>query len=124
VFDVRLLARRSISYHNNGGYDLTIDHLPANRRYSVERCRISASQDFTSLGTTVQSELPIRLREEFPPPGIELLTIRALDGSAGAAADDTPSGRCTAQMSAATNHTLPPVTRNLPAKTHNLRDPK
>jgi xylan 1,4-beta-xylosidase len=124
VFDVRLLARRSISYHNNGGYDLTIDHLPANRRYSVERCRISASQDFTSLGTTVQSELPIRLREEFPPPGIELLTIRALVGSAGAAADDTPSGRCTAQMSAATNHTLPPVTRNLPAKTHNLRDPK
>lgn len=29
VFDVRLLARRSISYRNNSGYDLTIDHLPA-----------------------------------------------------------------------------------------------
>src|SRR6059058_4014231 len=35
VFDVRLLARRSISYRNNGGYDLTIDRLPANRHYSV-----------------------------------------------------------------------------------------
>ena len=53
VFDVRLLARRSISYRNNSGYDLTIDHLPANHRYSVERCRISAAHDFTQLGTTL-----------------------------------------------------------------------
>jgi xylan 1,4-beta-xylosidase len=79
VFDVRLLARRSISYRNNSGYDLTIDRLPANRRYSVERCRISASHDLTSLGTTIHEELPIRLQDELPPPGIELVTIRAID---------------------------------------------
>jgi xylan 1,4-beta-xylosidase len=79
VFDVRLLARRSISYRNNSGYDLTIDHLPANRRYSVERCRISAAHDFTSLGTTIHSGGPLRLQEKLPPPGIELVTIRTLD---------------------------------------------
>src|SRR5207237_7029762 len=61
VFDVRLLARRSISYRNNRGYDLTIDNLPANARYSVERCRISAAQDFTSLDQTVQTDTPLHL---------------------------------------------------------------
>ena len=101
MFDVRLLARRSISYHNNAGYDLTVEHLPTNHRYSVERCRISAAEDFTSLGTTVHSELPIRLREELPPPGIELVTIRAVDESTGVAAN-TGAGRCSAQIAAAT----------------------
>ncbi|MEA3183173.1 MAG: xylan 1,4-beta-xylosidase [Gammaproteobacteria bacterium] len=86
VFDVRLLARRSISYRNNSGYDLTIDHLPANRRYSVERCRISAANDFTSLGTALYTSAPIRLQNELPPPGIELVTIRAIDGTPGVAA--------------------------------------
>jgi xylan 1,4-beta-xylosidase len=79
VFDVRLLARRSIAYRNNGGYDLTVDHLPTNRRYSVERCRISAAHDFTSMGTTFYSGAPIHLQDDLPPPGIELVTIRAID---------------------------------------------
>jgi hypothetical protein len=86
AFDVRLLARRSIAYRNNSGYDLTIDHLPANRRYSVERCRISASHDFTSLGTTIHSSAPLRLQDELPPPGVELVTIRAIDEPPGVAA--------------------------------------
>jgi xylan 1,4-beta-xylosidase len=91
VFDVRLLARRSISYRNNAGYDLTIDHLPANRRYSVERCRISAAHDFTSLGTTIHTGGPIHLQDELPPPGIELVTIRALDLTPGVAAVRRPA---------------------------------
>jgi hypothetical protein len=93
VFDVRLLARRSISYRNNTGYDLTIDHLPANRRYSVERCRISAKHDFTSLGTTIHSGGPLRLQDKLPPPGIELVTIRTLDAPAadGAAQRSAPA---------------------------------
>jgi xylan 1,4-beta-xylosidase len=86
VFDVRLLARRSISYRNNSGYDLTIDHLPANHRYSVERCRISAAHDFTQLGTTLYANAPIRLQSELPPPGIELITIRAIDSTTADAA--------------------------------------
>jgi xylan 1,4-beta-xylosidase len=81
AFDVRLLARRSISYRNNSGYDLTVDHLPPSRSYTVERCRISAAHDFKSLGTTVYSDSRIRLQDELPPPAIELVTIRAIDDS-------------------------------------------
>jgi hypothetical protein len=79
VFDVRLLARRSIAYRNNSGYDLTIEHLPANRRYRVERCRISATDDFTRREISVQPVGIVRLRHELPPPGIELITLRAID---------------------------------------------
>jgi hypothetical protein len=86
VFDVRLLARRSIAYRNNSGYDLTIDHLPANRRYSVERCRISPAHDFTHLSTTLYANAPIRLQNELPPPGIELITIRAINSTTADAA--------------------------------------
>ena len=86
VFDVRLLARRSIAYRNNSGYDLTVDHLPTTRRYSVERCRISAAHDFTNLGTTLYVNAPIRLQNELPPPAIELITIRAIDSTPGDAA--------------------------------------
>ncbi|MDB6103978.1 MAG: hypothetical protein JWO52_3977 [Gammaproteobacteria bacterium] len=115
VFDVRLLARRSVSYRNNFGYDLTIDHLPANRRFSVERCRISAAHDFTSLGTTLHNGGPIHLLDELPPPGIELVTIRTLDVPPAAAAMQRPAptgvatrdepaavpDHCTAQLAAA-----------------------
>jgi xylan 1,4-beta-xylosidase len=102
AFDVRLLARRSIAYRNNSGYDLTIDHLPANRRYSVERCRISAAHDFTSLGTTIHSSAPIHLQDELPPPGVELVTIRALDEPAGDAAMRPAPATAAAQSQDAT----------------------
>jgi xylan 1,4-beta-xylosidase len=78
VFDVRLLARRSISYRNNRGYDVTVNNLPPGQRYSVERCSISAARDFTRLDKTVHTETPLHLQEELPPPGIELMTIREI----------------------------------------------
>jgi len=91
VFDVRLLARRSISYRNNSGYDLSVDHLPENHRYSVERCLISASRDFTSLGTTLYENAPIRLQNVLKPPAIELITIRAIDSTRVDAAAQRPA---------------------------------
>jgi xylan 1,4-beta-xylosidase len=98
VFDVRLLARRSVSYRNNEGYDLTIDHLPANHRYRVERCRISASHDFTSIGTSTHGEIPIRVHDQLPPPGIELITIRAIDASPPPAGQETAAGTSPAKQ--------------------------
>jgi hypothetical protein len=98
VFDVRLLARRSISYRNNGGYDLTIDNLRADRRYSVERCRISASDDLTSLGKTIQTQAPIHLRDQLPPPGIELLVVREVQE--GQDETVTPGEGCSAAIPA------------------------
>jgi xylan 1,4-beta-xylosidase len=81
VFDVRLLARRSVVYRNNSGYDLTIDHLRTDRRYVVERCRISQADDFSRREKTVYEGGTIHLRNELPPPGIELITVRAVDAS-------------------------------------------
>jgi xylan 1,4-beta-xylosidase len=81
VFDVRLLARRSITYQNNAGYDLTIEHLPASRRFTVERCRISGADDFKPVGTAISTGSAIRLHEELPPPSVELVTLRAVDTS-------------------------------------------
>lgn len=113
-FDVRLLARRSISYRNNSGYDLTVDHLPAGLRYSVERCRISANHDLTPVGPQMQASAPVHLKDTLPAPGIELITITALDdlpavttrrqapaASAGALQDGPVSAdsRCIAQFS-------------------------
>jgi hypothetical protein len=40
---------------------------------------------------TVHSAGPIHLRDELPPPGIELVTIRALDVPSGAAATQGPA---------------------------------
>jgi xylan 1,4-beta-xylosidase len=97
VFDVRLLARRSIAYRNNAGYDLTINHLPLNHHYSVQRCRISAAHDFQSLGTTLLPGGPIHLQAELPPPAIELVTIRVLDGRPAASGPQAPD-RCSAPI--------------------------
>jgi hypothetical protein len=89
VFDVRLLARRSVVYRNNSGYDLTIDHLRTDRRYVVERCRISEADDFSRREKTVYEGGTIHLRNELPPPGVELITIHAVDALPEDAAPQT-----------------------------------
>jgi hypothetical protein len=101
VFDVRLLARRSIAYRNNSGYDLTIDHLPENHRYVVERCRISAADDFSSSEMAVHQGGTLRLQQELPPPGIELIRLRAMDPPA----DDVASRRADSVNAAETSRT-------------------
>ena len=75
-FEVKLLQRRSVTYRSNGGYDLTIDHLDADRDYTVERYRISESNNLTLVDTTVQRGPRIRLHAALPPPGIELVVAR------------------------------------------------
>jgi hypothetical protein len=92
VFDVRLLARRSITYQNNSGYDLTIDHLPPARHYIIERCRISGADDFAPLGITTQAGGRIHLREKLAPPSVELVTVRALEPQSA-----SPAPACSAQ---------------------------
>ena len=84
VFDVRLLARRSVSYRNNTGFDLTVERLPGSHHWTVERCRISASEDFGQNATS-QVSGPLHVQESLPPPGVELITLRAGDNSRDAA---------------------------------------
>jgi hypothetical protein len=78
LFDVRLLARRTIAYRNNSGFDLTVEHLPRDRTYVIERCRISAGDDFKRVTTTLHPGERVHLSEDLPPPGVELVTLRAL----------------------------------------------
>ncbi|HVW67477.1 MAG TPA: hypothetical protein VHB68_00820, partial [Steroidobacteraceae bacterium] len=91
-FDVGLLTRRQISYRENEGFDLTIDHLPAGRAYLVERCRITATDDFQRLASIVPAGGPVHLREPLPPPGVELITVRALEP--GAQPDLSSTSHC------------------------------
>lgn len=76
AFDVKLLERRSITYRDNAGYDLTVDHLPANASFVVERYRISDDNDFSLVETTTRTGPRIRLHAQLPPPGIELLVLK------------------------------------------------
>ena len=78
VFDVTLLPRRSIAYRDNAGFDLAIEHLPTDRSYVLEHCRITDHDNFQLVSTVIAPGRPLHLRENLPPPGIELVTVREL----------------------------------------------
>jgi hypothetical protein len=75
-FTVNLLQRRSVTYANNGGYDLTVDNLGVNETYRIERYRISASSDLSLSDSTEARGPSIRLHATLPPPGIELIVLK------------------------------------------------
>ena len=79
IFDVTLLPRRDVSYHDNGGFDLTIEHLPQDRAYEVEQCSITRKDDFKPTRTVVAPGGAVHLRTALPPPAVELVTVRALE---------------------------------------------
>lgn len=77
AFDVRLLSRRTVHYERNAGVDLTIEHLPP-ARYLLERCRITQHEDFSAVDSVLSSAGNIHIAEALPPPGVELIRVRAL----------------------------------------------
>ena len=95
VFDVSLLPRRDVGYHDNGGFDLTVKHLPADRSYRIERCRITAHDDFEPVSTVIAPGAPVRFTEVLPPPSVELVTVRTFDPRANPVL--RPSSQCGAQ---------------------------
>lgn len=78
AFDVRLLSRRDVVYRDNIGFDLTIEHLPLGRSYLLERCRITDKDDFRLSSTAIAPGTAVHLSEDLPPPGVELVTVRAV----------------------------------------------
>ncbi len=78
TFDVGLLSRRDVVYRDNAGFELTIEHLPADRAYVLERCRITDHDDFKRVSTVIAPGAAVHLSETLPPPGIELVTVREL----------------------------------------------
>lgn len=78
VFDVRLLPRRNAKYHDNRGFDLTIEHLPEDRSYVVEQCRITQKDAFKPTQTLIPPGGAVHLSTVLPPPAVELVTVRAV----------------------------------------------
>jgi xylan 1,4-beta-xylosidase len=74
VMDIRLPPRRTLNYHDNGGYDASIT-LPKAGKYRVRRYRISDSANFTLVDQSIQSGTNIHLQAQLPPPGIDFIVI-------------------------------------------------
>lgn len=75
-FSVDLLPRRTVSYVDNHGYDLTVDGLEAGKSYSIERYRITAQDDMLPVDTSMETGPSIHLYAPLPPPGIELVVLK------------------------------------------------
>jgi xylan 1,4-beta-xylosidase len=73
IMDITLPPRRSLAYHDNGGYDLSLA-VPAGR-YQVTRYRISDTQNFTQVDQTSQLGPQLRLQSTLPAPGVEFVKI-------------------------------------------------
>jgi xylan 1,4-beta-xylosidase len=74
-WDTALPERRTLQYHDNGGYDATIS-VPAGR-YQVKRYRIDSSGSFALFDQSPQTGPSIHLQAVLPPPGVELIVIDA-----------------------------------------------
>ncbi len=79
LFDVTLLPRRDVDYRDNGGFDLTVQHLAADRAYVMETCRITEQDDFQPVRKVIAAGAALHLAARLPPPGVELITLRALE---------------------------------------------
>jgi hypothetical protein len=75
-FSVDLLPRRTVSYVDNRGVDLTIDRLEPGTTYAVERYRIGAQSDLSLVDTSIGTGPTIHLYAPLPPPGIELVVLK------------------------------------------------
>jgi xylan 1,4-beta-xylosidase len=82
VFDVQLLTRRAVTYRDNAGFELNLDHISPQQSHVVERCRITDNDNFELLSATVPAGKPVHLQEKLPPPGLELITVRELNAAA------------------------------------------
>jgi len=76
LFDLALPPRRSVSYADNRGYDLTIKGLGGKGRYVVERYRMSASDDFELVDSRKASGPVVHIDGALPAPAIELVVVR------------------------------------------------
>jgi hypothetical protein len=75
IMDVTMPARRSLTYHDNGGYDLTV-HVPAGS-YLMTRYRISDTANFVQVDQTTQSGPVVHLQATAAAPAIEFIKIQA-----------------------------------------------
>jgi xylan 1,4-beta-xylosidase len=71
-----ILDRRTVTYSDNAGYDLTVGGLRGHRRYRVERYRVDEGHDLSLVDRSVQRGPRLRLTAALPAPAVELVVIR------------------------------------------------
>jgi xylan 1,4-beta-xylosidase len=74
VASFTLLDRRTVTYADNAGYDLTIRGLRG-RPYVVSRYRVDDGHDLTLVGRSVQRGSQVRLTSTLPAPAVELVVL-------------------------------------------------
>jgi hypothetical protein len=74
---INLLPRRQLKYGENHGFDLKVNGLSADKLYRVERYRINDVWDYRLLSTITVKGNEVGITEDLPPPGIELVVIKA-----------------------------------------------
>jgi xylan 1,4-beta-xylosidase len=71
-----LLPRRSVTYANNDGYDLTVNHLPGGHgSVVVSRYRVDDSHNLTLVDQTVHDGPTVHLAAMLPAPAVELIVV-------------------------------------------------
>jgi hypothetical protein len=76
IFTFDLLPRRAVSYAGNKGYALRIGGLKPGKTYSVERYRISDTDDWKMVEKSTTTGPEFRQTAALPAPGIEYLVLR------------------------------------------------
>jgi len=73
----KFLPRRTdIVYRNNGGYDLTINHLPwGNKSFRIRRYRISQMQNFDLIDDKRSHGETLKLQSPLAPDALELIVV-------------------------------------------------
>ena len=69
----QLLDRRTVTYTDNAGYDLTVKGLRG--RSVVSRYRVDAGHDLTLVDRSVQRGSKVHLSATLPAPAVELVEI-------------------------------------------------
>jgi xylan 1,4-beta-xylosidase len=71
-----LLPRRTVTYSDNAGYDLTVDHIRG--AALVRRYRVDAGDGLTLVDRSVQRGDAVHLSAALPAPSVELVVIDPL----------------------------------------------
>jgi hypothetical protein len=73
-----LPLRTDIVYRNNGGYNLTIDHLPwGENKFTVKRWRINETQNFDLVDEKSATGPSLRISAPLAPFGVEFIALDA-----------------------------------------------
>jgi xylan 1,4-beta-xylosidase len=79
IIRMQLPTRRSFDYQKNKGYNLTVTGLETQSEYTVERYRISESEDFALIGRSTIHGPILHINSALAAPAVELVVIRAVD---------------------------------------------